>query len=818
MIVTAAASVVRELRYATRGLRKSPGFSAAAIATLTAGIAASTVMFSILHGVVLARLPYREPERLMAVWEVGPEGRLWRPAPATLREWREHARAFESLAAFQGATWTLTDQGEPVSLHGTRVEPGYFGLLGISPILGRTFLPDEAKSGAPPVVALGYDLWRTRFGGDPEILGRPVTLEGTPRTVVGVLPRAPYPASALTVGKIGFASGGPEFFVPADLERVGAPSGRSHVLGVLGRLADGVTPEAAQKEMTSLARRLTAADTSQRSADVSLTPLDRETQGAMRPALTLLFAAVLFVLAISGANVTGLALARSQARGREMAVRAALGAGRLRIASGVLLESGIVAVAAGALGIVFSYWGLPALLALMPDVPRLGEVRIHGGVLAFAVAVSVCVGVLSGIVPALAASRRAASRSLAGAARGVTDSRGARRSLSLLVVAETAIAVLLASGAVLLTRSFLELSHVDPGFRADGVTVAQLSLPRSRYGTYEDVARLQDALVTSVRALPGVASASLAYNHPLEAHWMGSGEAVPGPDEPAGDRPPAWFRAIGEGYFASVGVPILEGRDFAATDDLRRPPVALVNEAFARANFPGGRALGRFIESADAVSWWDESLPTRFEIVGVVQDVLFLGLDKPSSPAYYLSLRQFPIEDVNLVVRGAVEAPALARVLHALDPALPFQKIEALPRLYAEALGPSRLAMRLMLAFGGAAVLLAMLGVYGLMSYVVTLRRRELSIRIALGARRSQVLETILAETGRLAAGGIVLGLAGAVAAKPLISRVLYGVGAADPASLLGAAAALAAVLFLASGLPARRAARIAPSEALKGE
>jgi predicted permease len=454
-------------------------------------------------------------------------------------------------------------------------------------------------------------------------------------------------------------------------------------------------------------------------------------------------------------------------------------------------------------------------------IPRLGDVRLHGGILAFAVAVSAAAGLVSGAIPALRATRSGAGARLSELGRGATASASRRGALRLLVLAETAVAVLLASGAILLTRSFLALTQVDPGFRSFETTVAHVSIPRSRYATASDVARFHDSLLARVRALPGVESAALAYNHPLEAHWIGGGRALgtdtAGTREPA----PAWFRSISEGYFGSVGVPVVEGRDFAATDDLFHPPVAIVNEAFARAWFPDGRAVGRLLESSDAVSWWGDGMPGRFEIVGVSGDVRFLGLDQKPAPAYYLPARQFPIEDMNLLVRGpgpSSLAPALRRTLASLDPALPPPSVSTLGRFRDDALAPPRLQMRLMLAFGSVAVGLAMLGVYGLLSYVVALRRKELSVRIALGARTPQVLSTVLGESVRLAAAGAVLGVAGALALSPLLSRVLYGVGATDPVSLGAAAVSLLAVTLLASGLPARRAVRIAPTEALKGE
>jgi len=816
---------LQELRVALRSLRKSPGFACAAIGTLGLGVAATAAIFSILHAVVLAPLPYRAPDRLAAVWEVMEDGRLWRPSPATFRAWREHARAFESLAAFGGATWTLAADGaEPVSLHGARVTPDYFAVLGVAPALGRAFLPEDAGPGAAPVVALGHALWVSRFGADPSILGRTLSLgEGT-FTVVGVMPPAPYPASALTVGKIAFAKGEPQFFVPAALEGTGAPGGRSYVLGVIGRLRAGVSWNAAQQELTSLAGRLHEEDSSSRAVDARLAPLARETSGAMRPALWLLFGAVVFLLAIGCANVTSLQLARAAARAREIDVRAALGASRSRIAAQILLESGLLAAAACAGGVLAAVWGLPVLVALMPsDVPRLSDVRLHGGILAFAAAVSAAAGMASGVLPALRASRAGASRRLSDLGRGATAAPSGRRALRWLVLVETAIAVLLASGAILLTRSFLALARVDPGFHSLETTVAHFGLPRARYGTPKEVAGFHERLLARVRTLPEVEAAALAYNHPLEAHWIGGGQVV-GAERTSGREPaPAWFRSVSEDYFRSVGVPIVGGRDFTASDDLAHPAVAIVNQAFVRENFPDGRALGRHLESSDPASWWGqaEGMPARFEIVGVSADVRFLGLDKAPAPAYYLPIRQFPIEDMNLLVRGpnaAALAPALRRIVGELDPAIPLQGVATLSRLRDAALAPSRLHMRLMLVFGGVAVGLAMLGVYGLLSYVVALRRRELSIRIALGARTPQVLSTVLGETARLAAGGALLGVAGALAMSPLLSGVLFGVAPTDPGSLGAAAGALFLVTLVASGLPARRAVRIAPTESLKGE
>ncbi len=810
------------VRYALRSLARSPGFTAAAVTTLALGIAAATVIFSVLHAVVLAPLPYREPARLQVLWERMDDGKLWRVSPATYRAWRGESRSFEDIAAFGGASVTLTGSGEPETLRGARVSPNYLRVLGVSPIAGRDFAPDDGRAGAPRMVALSRDFWAGRFGADPSILGRTLTFDGQPYTVVAVWPTAPYPAMPMTQGRIAFEPE-PQFFVPVAMEGTGAPGGRSYVLGVIGRLRAGVSETSAQQEMTAFARRLRAEDSTSRAADARLRPLSIETAGATRPALWVLFAAVVLVLTIGCANVASLQLARAESRSHEIAVRAALGAGRGRIAAQLLVESLVLSVGAGVLGTVLAYWALPFLVRLVPpEVPRLSELTVHRGILAFALIVSVCAGVVSGLTPALIFSRRGAAGAFPTAGRTTTGSHAAQRGLKALVLAETGLAVVLAFGAALLTRSLLQLRSVDPGFRARSVVMCRVTLPRRRYATWESVAQFQDALLAQVRSLPAVAEAGLAYNHPLEANWIG-GASVVGKTAAAGEgEAPSWFRSVSDGYFRAIGVPLARGRDLASTDDAAHPAVALVNEAFERRHFAGRTAIGHQLETSDAVMWWGKGLPTRYEIVGVVRDVRFLGLDKDPEPAYYLPARQFPLEDVRLIVRGhedsATILSALRETLRRLDPELPMADVTSLPAVYDEALAPARLNTRLMVAFGGAALGLAMVGVYGLLSYVVAMRTRELGIRVALGASPSRVVGSVLGETARLAFAGIALGLAAALAVSRLLRGLLFGVAPADPAALGAAAASLVVVMLLASGLPARRAARIPPAQALKGD
>ncbi len=812
---------IPEIRYAVRALAKAPAFALAAVSTLGLGIAVTTMLFSVLHAVVLRPLPYREPSRLEVLWEVADDGKLWRPSPDAFHAWRDGTRAFESLAAFSAAGHTLTGSGEPTPLRGARVTPNYFDVLGVSPSLGRGFTADEGRGEGARVVVLGHDLWISRFGADPGILGRAITLDGEPYTVVGVTPPAPYPSWPLTTGQIAFQKDLRQYFVPRSLDGIGGRPGRSHVLGVIGRLKPGVDRLAAQSEISAIEHGRHAADPESSLPGARLRPLGAETTGAAGKALWLLFGAVAFVLAIGCANVAGLALARGESRSREVAIRSALGAGRARIVRQMLTESVLISLAAGALGVALSVEGLPLLLSLVPgDLPRLSEAGIHGGTLAFAVFVSVFVGIGSGLAPALLATRHDGSETLR--SHGSTESRRARRVLRLLVLGEVGLSVLLVAAASLLTRSYLSLQSVDPGFRAPRLLVATVSVPRERYSTWRHVARFHASLLDAVRALPGVESAALAYDHPLEANWIGGADLEPAPDHRSAPESPSWFRAVSERYFGSIGVSFVAGRDFDAGDDAAHPGVAIVNEAFARRYFRDGTGIGRRLVASDAMQWWGAGLPERFEIIGVVRNVRFLGLDKEAEPAYYLSVRQFPIEDMKLVVRTAGDPagaiPGIRRVLGALDPALPLANLQTMSRVYDGALAPSRLNMRLMLLFGAAALALAMLGVYGLLSYLVTLRTREIGVRVALGARPRQVVRNVLGETARLAAGGAALGLAGSLALAPLLRSLLFGVTATDAVSLAAAPLLLGLVALAASGLPARRAARIDPMTALRTE
>ena len=621
-------TVLQDLRYAARSFRKSPGFTFVAVSTLALAIGANAAIFSILDAVVLRPLPYREPGRVVALWEVTEErgGEAWRVSVETFRAWREQNRSFESVAAFGSAGATLAAGAEPERLWGGTTSPDYFRVLGITPALGRFFSAEEAVRRAP-VVVLGNEFWRSRFAGDPGIIGRSLLLDGVPTTVIGVMPPGVFPSWPSTTAQLAFDTGRQQYWTPREAGIGGGPPPNSHVLGVVGRLKNGVSIASAQGELTRIERGLHAANPDNSGTAVRARPLRDEAIGNIRPALLLFGAAVGFVLLIAAVNVAGLQLARAESRRREIAIRSALGAGSRRILAQLLIENLGLALAGGALGVLAAIWGLPLLVRNLPaTIPRLELARIDATTIAFAILACVASSLLLGILAGAALLRGDRLAAL----RGGTATRAlpARRSLRALVAVEIGLAVLLVTGAGLLASSLGSLERVDPGFRPEGVVIAEFA---SAGPVARDAARLasfHSELLDRIRSLPGVVAAGLAYNHPLEAHWNsparieGSGAGESGPEATP------WFRAISEGYFRAAGVPLAAGRDFAATDDSGHPPVAIVNESFARRYSPGASPVGRILAANAARFWWGERFPERFEIVGVARDVRFLGLQK----------------------------------------------------------------------------------------------------------------------------------------------------------------------------------------------
>lgn len=817
-------TLIRDLRFGARMLRKHPGFAFVALVTLALGIGANTAIFSVVNAVLLRPLDYREPARVVTLWESVPaKGGRWRVAPANFFDWKKQNQVFEEVAAFSASTLNLTGTGEPAQLSGSRVSEGYFGVLGVEPAVGRAFLPEEFEPGKGQVVILGQGLWRNRFGSDPNVVGKSIRLDGNAYTVVGVMPAGVYPAWP-TTAKISFDASRQEYLVPMSFSPAWAGNRNSHVLGVVARLKQGVTLERAQADMSLIARRLEEAYPSNNTgAGVLVNPLADEVVGDVRPALLVLLGTVGLVLLIACANVASLLLAQLASRRKEVAIRAALGAGRAQLVRQFLIEGALLSFAGGALGVLLAAWGVDLLLKLMPrEIPRLDTVGVDARVLLFTLLLSAFTSLVFGFVPALQASRADLRETINEAARGTSSGPFRQSFRRLLVVVQVALAVVLVVGAGLLVKSFWRLRQVDPGFNPEHVAVLSLSLPQSKYAEWQKLSGFYSQLIERVRGLPGVRSATVAYDNPLTSNWLDSFTIEGRPEPEAGQTPVESFRPVGHEYFRTVGIELLKGRHFEESDDPAHPGATIINEAFARRYFPGEEPLGKRLLTQTPARMSGAPVPTAFEIVGVVRDTKFKGLSAESSPAFYIPARQFPLS--NMVVMARVEgdpvayAQSLRDAVWSLDRDQPINAITTLDAIVAEDLAQPRFNMLLMGLFGGLALLLAAVGVYGLLSYTVAQRTREIGVRIALGAQGSDIFRLVLRQGVAPALFGVLLGLASASAVTRFLASLLYGTGASDLSTYAFVAALLTAVALLACLVPARRATKVDPMVALRHE
>ncbi|MGH8495878.1 MAG: ABC transporter permease [Gammaproteobacteria bacterium] len=819
-----------DFRYAARSLLKSPGFTTVAVITLALGIGANTAIFSVVDGVLLRPAPFEDIERFMMVWETDRNSGT-RREPVSLpdyNDFKERSETFDTLAGFAAGTVTLTGAaGDPMQLAIVASTAEFLPMVGVEPILGRRFTAQESQPGGHRVVLISAGLWDRVYARSPEVLGRTIRLDGGERTIIGVVADNADFGIAQVLNSAAFgtnvADGGrrPEVAIWSPLQASVEEWPRSrHPMFALGRLAPGMSAVAAQQEMSGIAADLEGAYAENDGRGVNVEPLTDVVFSGVRPALLLLVAAVGLVLLIASANVANLLLARAANRTREVAVRTSLGAGGRRLARQFLVEGVLLALLGGAAGLGLAVVGTNVLLALAPaDIPQLEAVGIDGRVLAVTLVVSLVVGVVFGLVPTLntrGVDVQSALRSEPGAAgRG-----GQRRGLlqSGLVVAELALAVVLVVGAALLLNSFWRILQIDSGFRAEGVLKAEFALPESRYPAefsdwpdFAEMHRFNAALLERVNVLPGVQSSALAVGHPMDRGSTNSFVIV-GRESESAALPEISNRFVTPGYFETVGVELRIGRMFEAGDDTQAPAVAVINEAAAGLLFPGGNALGQ------RIAFWG----TERRIVGVVANEKFHGLTAEAPIAVYTPLAQTPSMGGGevLLVRSSGELETLAApiraAIQAIDPELAVYGVEPLRETVGRSIAQQRFTMLLLGVFAAVAIALAVIGIHGVLSYLVARRTPEMGIRMALGASRGSVLGLVAGQGARLAVIGLVLGLAGALAATQLLRSLLYGVTTTDPVTFAAVAVAVFAVAMLATLEPARRATRIEPIDALR--
>jgi len=806
---------VQDVRYGLRALSKEPAFTFLSVLTLALGIGATTAMFSVVNAVLLKPLPFTHPRELVRLWTSWANYPLGSVSDPELHEWRERAKTLAAIAAYtgHGASTLAVPGGEPETMSVAKTSANFFDVLGVRAALGRTFLPGEDAAGRNGVVVIGHGLWRRTFGSDPAVVGRTVSLQGQTVTVVGVMPAAfAYPSASM------------DLWQPMPLDPHQPRPRGNHYLRAVARLAPGLGPRQAQAELEVIARQMRAqypeAYPDDSGFTIRLQLLREEMLGPVAPPLLLLLGAVGLVLSIACANVASLMLARGTSRGREIAIRTALGAGRARVARQLLVESLLVAAIGGAAGIAASMLALPVLLALAPEtMPRLREVRIDAFVLMVAAALTAALtGVVFGLFPVWQSTRADANQLLKSGRTGAIA--GARRPQKLLVVAETALAMVLLFGAGLLLRSFAKLLQEEPGFEARGVATAEVSLPAVRYPKREDAGRFFERLRRSLEESPATASAAVGNNPPLSG-WVTDNIIVIEGYTPRGpgDRPDPEYREISPGYFRTLRIPLVNGREFTEEDDDQHPPVAIVSRSLALKYWSAQDPVGRRLRLPDdAAERW-------ITIVGVVGDVKQTRVNDPVVPTLYLPHLQTRWTTMHVFVRAAADAQAsvadIARHVRALDGQLAVSEARLMEDLVGESLSAPRFNLRLLGLFAALAVALAGIGTFGVMRYIVDQRTSEIGIRMALGAGRSRVLGEVLREGLTLAAAGLALGLLGALALARTVtalSSLLHGVTPTDPLTVAVVVVLLLAMALLACWAPARKATGVDPTVALRGE
>jgi len=798
-----------DLRYALRSLTRNLGFTLAAIATLALGIGANTAVYSLVRGVLFRALPFAAPERLVALNETYPARGYTAmvASPPNYMDWKARSRSFSSMAAYTTGDIALSAGGEPERLRATMVTADFFETLGVAPVAGRTFAPDEFVSGRDRVAILSHGVWQRRFGGDPTVVGRTIRLDGDEYRVAGVMPAA-----------FRFPEDGPDAWVPLTFSDNVSTQRGAHYLSVVGRLKSGVTLEQAKADLRTIGADLARKyrDTNE-GHGATATPLRDSLVKAVRPALLTLLGAVAFVMLIACANVANLLLIRAAHRGPELAIRTALGAGRGRIARQLLTETLVLAVCGALLATALAQAAVDAIVRLSPGtIPRLSEVAVDGGVLAFTAFWTIVTVLLCGVAPIAGVFARAPMAALKVAGADTAVQPGPARLRRSLVVAEVGVALLLLVGAGLLVRSLARLSAVDPGFSAARVLRFDLSLPGSRYPDDASVAAFTETLLARMRALPGVQSAGATFGLPLTDFRFNSTFRVAGHAVDPAYEPSAQVRVASRDYFRTVGLPLVAGRLFTPADTRGAPVAILASRSAAAKFFPAGDAIGQRLRFGARPG----NVRLEGEIVGIVGDVHDQGLDQGLVPEFYGSLEQAPVGAFSVVLKSSQEPGSLAaaarREVKALDPELPVTQLEPMEAVVARSIAGPRFLMSLLLAFAAIALLLAAVGIYGVTAYAVSQRTRELGIRMALGADARNVRGLVLRDGLRLALTGLGLGLCAALALTRLLRGLLFEIPPTDLATHAGVAVVLLAAALAACWIPARRASRLDPLKALR--
>jgi putative ABC transport system permease protein len=810
--------VMQDIRHAFRLFLRTPIVTATALLTIALGVGGSAAVFGVVYAVMLRPLPYPHPERLVELFESDRRGNasMMRASALNYQSWAERATSLEAVAAFQSSGFTLTELGEPERLDGSVITASMFDVLGLPPLAGRGFRVEDERPGANRVAVLAEPLWRRRFGANPAIVGQSITLNDERYEIIGVMPSAFREAGRARMT----ATEGPQIFVPLVIDPARENRG-NHIYRVVGRLRDGVSLDRARDEMSRIAAAMeqefpaSNKDWGVRIETLYTTMLDER----VRPSLLVLLAAVGMVLLIACANVANVLLARGIARQRELAIRTALGAGRSRLFRQLVTESVCLAVVSGACGLAVAVVAVEALRAMLPaTLPRVDEIRVDAPVLAAGVLLSLASGIFMGLAPALRASRAALVPALVSQGKGLA---GTSRTFlrQAIVVAQMALATMLLVGAALLLQSFVRLQHVPLGFEPEGIVTARISLPQPKYSDAARVWAFYEQLIASLDGLPQVQAVGGGTSAPFTPGVRASGKARHRA-QAASASDNAWIGAaehlVSPDYFRTLGVPLTAGRPFGRQDSLTSPPVAIVSESAARQLWPGENPIGRTFE-------WNGR--QTYEVIGVVRDIRGSaggGADREPGAAVYLSVTQSPQRSMTLMVRTSGDpsavVPAIARAVQDLDPAQPLYQVRRMSDWIDESASQPRATTALSGVFALVALLLAAVGVYGVLSYSVTQRTQEIGVRMAIGARRGQIVALVLRNGLTWALAGIAIGLIGAVQMSSVIATLLFEVKPGDPITYLGAGVMLAAVATIACCIPAIRATRIDPLIALRSE